>query len=472
MSLNGVIFQSFEWFQPSDGKFWEQLGQRAVELKRAGFTSCWLPPACKGKNAEDVGYGIYDLFDLGEFPQKGTTRSKYGTREQLEACLAKLRSAGLDPYFDAVLNHKNWGDATEKILVTEVNPKDRNQALGPAKEIEVWTAFDFPGRGNKYSEFKWRWTHFDCVGHNASTGRDGIFVLKNKQFETEVDPDHGNADFLTACDLDTNEPEVQKELRNWGSWLVENLGLRGFRLDAVKHIRAGFFREWLDHLRAADQSLFAVGEHWSGELGKLLNYLNMVEGRMSLFDVPLHNRFVQFGQNASQLDLRQLFDDTLVQARSTHAVTFVDNHDTQEDRVFAPPVADWFKPLAYASILLREGGYPCVFAADYDGPRDTVSHRFLIDRFLNVRRKYAFGPQRDYFTHPNRIGWMRDGEVSVAVVLNTGAEATHWMQTGRPRAQYFDHTGHFTGTVTAFDNGWAEFPVHGGSVAIFCEKAL
>ena len=32
--------------------------------------------------AKDAGYSTYDLFDLGEFDQKGSVRTKYGTKEE------------------------------------------------------------------------------------------------------------------------------------------------------------------------------------------------------------------------------------------------------------------------------------------------------------------------------------------------------------------------------------------------------
>ena len=32
-------------------------------------------------------------------------------------------------------------------------------------------------------------------------------------------------------------------------------------------------------------------------------------------------------------------------------------------------VEPWFKPLAYAFILLRREGYPCLFLPDYEGAR-------------------------------------------------------------------------------------------------------
>ena len=41
----------------------------------------WLPPAYKGVGGKnDNGYGVYDLYDLGEFNQKGSIETKYGTK--------------------------------------------------------------------------------------------------------------------------------------------------------------------------------------------------------------------------------------------------------------------------------------------------------------------------------------------------------------------------------------------------------
>ncbi len=39
-----------------------------------------MPPAFKG--TPNDGYEVYDLFDLGEFDQKGTVRTKYGLKEE------------------------------------------------------------------------------------------------------------------------------------------------------------------------------------------------------------------------------------------------------------------------------------------------------------------------------------------------------------------------------------------------------
>ena len=87
---NGVMMQYFEWYLPNTGKFWIQLKDDAEHLAKIGITAVWIPPAYKGAAQDDVGYGCYDLYDLGEFDQKGTVRTKYGTKEELQQAITAL----------------------------------------------------------------------------------------------------------------------------------------------------------------------------------------------------------------------------------------------------------------------------------------------------------------------------------------------------------------------------------------------
>jgi alpha-amylase len=82
------------------------------------------------------------------------------------------------------------------------------------------------------------------------------------------------------------------------------------------------------------------------------------------------------------------------------AVTFVENHDYQFGREFNSHVREWFKPLAYAFILLRDRGYPCVFFADYYGSHEKFEHqgqpsgREYLDLLLKLRKQFALGEER------------------------------------------------------------------------------
>ena len=93
-----------------------------------------------------------------------------------------------------------------------------------------------------------------------------------------------------------------------------------------------------------------------------------------MFDVPLHFNFHYASYNSEGYDLRKIFDGSLVAAKPQNAVTFVDNHDTEPGQALCSFVDSWFKPLAYALILLREAGYPCVFYGDcYGIPSQNVA---------------------------------------------------------------------------------------------------
>ncbi|MEY3300514.1 MAG: hypothetical protein RLZZ597_3774, partial [Cyanobacteriota bacterium] len=70
--FNGTMMQYFHWYSPTDGEHWNRLREEAPALAEAGISALWLPPAHKGiGGGYDVGYGVYDLFDLGEFDQQG-----------------------------------------------------------------------------------------------------------------------------------------------------------------------------------------------------------------------------------------------------------------------------------------------------------------------------------------------------------------------------------------------------------------
>ena len=102
--------QYFEWNLPNDGKLWTQLKEDARHLHDVGVTSVWIPPAYKADEQQDEGYAVYDLYDLGEFDQKGTVRTKYGTRQELEEAIAALHANGISVYIDTVKNQKTGAD--------------------------------------------------------------------------------------------------------------------------------------------------------------------------------------------------------------------------------------------------------------------------------------------------------------------------------------------------------------------------
>jgi alpha-amylase len=489
--VNGVMMQYFHWYNPADGNLWNQLTESAKDLAKIGVTSLWLPPAYKGTSGGmDVGYGVYDLFDLGEFDQKGSVRTKYGTKDEYLRAIKAAQDAGIRIYADVVFNHKLGADEEEEAEATPFNPDNRNDTIGEYQKIKAWTHFTFPGRGKTYSSMEWHWWHFDAIDYNSyDTNTNAVYLLKGKEFDQNVDLEKGNFDYLMGCDLDMENPEVTGELKYWGEWYVDTTNVDGFRFDAVKHVSAKFFQEWLEHVRNyAKRDLFAVGEYWSYEVEALHNFIAVTDGKVSLFDAPLHYNFYAASKAGNDYDLRTIFDNTLVQQQPTLAVTLVENHDSQPLQSLESVVESWFKPLAYALILLRREGYPCIFYPDYYGAhyKDTANdgneyeiwlekHQWIIDKFLLARQTYAYGNQYDYFDHANTIGWTRLGDEEhpggMAVVLSNGGDGTKFMEVGQPNRIYIDITENIKESIATNDEGWADFRCNAGSVSVWVPES-
>lgn len=484
--INGVMMQYFHWYTSTEGTLWDEVKANAADLAKVGITAVWLPPAYKGAGGTfDVGYGVYDLYDLGEFYQKGTVRTKYGTKIQYLAAIQALHAVGIQVYADTVLNHRDGADRSETMMATPFANYNRHQQVGPYQQIEAYTHFTFPGRKGQYSSTELHWWHFDGVSYNQCKPDDRgiVYLLEGKKFDNFVSLENGNFAYLLGCDLDYESEQVRQEITQWGTWYLDTTRIDGFRLDALKHISAWFFVQWLDAMRAhAGRDLFVVGEYWSQEIQILHWYVDVTGGRMSVFDVPLHYNFHRASKSGGYYDMRTILEGTMMQQNPLRAVTFVENHDSQPLQSLESLVESWFKPLAYAIILLRREGYPCLFYADYYGAtyhdrgHDIIlnSHRFVLDKLLRARKDYAYGEQVDYFDHPDRIGWVRLGTPehpkAMAVIMSDGPGGSKWMSVDRPGATFYDITGNISEPIRINEFGWAEFRCNGGSVSVWVQS--
>lgn len=143
--FNGTMMQYFEWFLLPKCKLWNEALNEAENLRELGITALWLPPAYKGIGGiYDVGYGAYDLYDLGEFNQKGTVETKYGSKDEYLQAIKKLKENNIQCYADIVVNHKMGGDDVEEVEASEEEFFNRNIPVSGAKIIKAWTRFNFP----------------------------------------------------------------------------------------------------------------------------------------------------------------------------------------------------------------------------------------------------------------------------------------------------------------------------------------
>lgn len=475
------MMQAFEWDTPADGGYYKFLRQNAKKIKDAGIDGLWLPPMCKGGGDQDVGYGIYDLWDLGEFDQKGTVRTKYGTKKELLEAIDELHKNNIKVYADVVLNHKGNADFEEEFMARMVDQNNREKDVSEDMKIKAWTGFDFPGRAGKYSDFIWHYYHFTGVDYDANTDTKAIFRVlgDGKYWDEGVSDEKGNFDYLMNADIDHFHPEVREEIFKWVDWFMEETGVDGFRYDALKHISDEFIYDLSNHIMEKKKDDFYLfGEYWQYDEGQIDGYLNDTDWKIDLFDVPLHFHFEEASKSNGNYDMRNIFNNTIVKNHPLQAVTFVDNHDSQPGQSLDSWVEDWFKEIAYSLVLFRKDGYPCIFAGDYYGLKGEIKKdplKEMIDKMLDVRKKYSFGNQDDYFDNPQVVGWVRrtDSDTSsLAVLISIGDMAEKQMFVGEEEAgkTYIDLSGNNKNQVIIDEDGNGIFNVGPGSVSYWAAK--
>lgn len=256
-------------------------------------------------------------------------------------------------------------------------------------------------------------------------------------------------------------------------------------IEAAANIPAWFFRDWVGHMReSVDSELFVVAEYWHPDMAALGQYLEQVDRQLMLFDVALHHRFHEASRADGDFDLRTLFDNTLVAAMPDHAVTIVGNHDTQPLQALEAPVEDWFKLHAYALILMREQGTPCLFHPDLYGARysdtggDGEVHDIMIapvdylPRLVQARQRFAHGAQTDIFDDPHCLMVVRHGthEQPGAILILTNRdsmEKTVELGSDHADAAFVDYLGHCDEERVADGEGRLTVRVAPGSVSLW-----
>lgn len=493
--INQTLLQFFHWYYNDEEKLWKKAAKEAAHLKEIGISGVWLPPAYKSTEGDNsTGYDCYDLYDLGEFDQKGSVPTKYGTKDDYVNAIKVLQENEVAALADVVFNHKAGGDELEEVHVKRVNPDNRLEYTSDEFTIKAWTKFTFPGRNGEYSTFIWDKSCFSGIDWAEDLQETAVFSIQNEYgegFEEVPSQEMGNYDYLMFNDIEFRNEAVREELKRWGEWYFETCGMAGFRMDAVKHIDPAFLNEWIDHMRGHfDKDFFVIAENWElNDVENLRRYVDQTEGRMQLFDSMLHHNFYQAALQGSEYDLSKIFDDTLIESHPHLAITFVDNHDSQPLQSLEAYVDFWFRPLAYALILFREQGIPCLFYPDLYGAKyvDTAADGNPVDVELvyldklelmsTIRRDFAYGIQADYLDHPNCIGWTRTGDEEhqdsgLAVVMSNGEAGNKNMEVGKGHAGkvFVDVIGGHELEITIDEEGRAEFYCNPGSVSVWVRK--
>ncbi len=222
-------------------------------------------------------------------------------------------------------------------------------------EAHTNTFYYYPQRTcDNEPHYTWNYSHFHPADHDgwlSGWGEEGEVIPRTKAY--------GN-------DLNTFDPQVRQRLKDWGTWLVEQINFDGFRLDFVWGYQESFAAAWINNLPLLNgRQRFIVSEYW-GPASRIHYWYNAVTDKgaqTSVFDFPLKFTLTQMCNSGEEFDMRDLNNAGLIRNNqgyripASSVVTFLENHDTgkEHDKWVTQ---DW--QLGHAYILTHKGR-PCLF---------------------------------------------------------------------------------------------------------------
>lgn len=318
-----------------------------------------------------------------------------------------------------------------------------------------------------------------------------------KGWAEDVDGENGNNDYLMFSNIDYTHKEAREDVMSWGRWMIEDTGIDGFRLDAVQHFSFAFTRDWIQKVQEASirkrsKDVFIVGEVWTGDLKRIINWLDAVQSpagpRIYAYDSPLLYNFSRLSEDIRKrkADLRTVLRGSLLEMRPEAAVTLVTNHDTQPGQTSYTNMPSGLKPFWYAFILLRQKGLPCVFWGDVFGTQGPHAEQNISDptfspntlpTLMLCRRLFAYGEQTDYWQSKGCIGWARAGTddkpgCAVLFSLEKSPKSVNGidMTVGSPGEVWIDVQQKFTHKVTVDEAGKGRFLCSGFQVSVWVKR--
>ena len=325
-----IMLQGFHWTSPDvSGRSWYEIIQENAErIKNSGFTLVWFPPPSDSVNKH--GYEPRELNKLD---------GDYGSETQLKSAINAIKP--VKALADIVINH-------------------RSGTTGPG---------DFTNPD---------WSTFTIVKNDEYKGRKSMNTDSGEGAEFSRDLDHYN-------------PETQNGIRTWMNSLKNSskAGFLGWRYDFVK----GYIGQAVELYNRETHPEFSVGEFFDYDPQKVIGWIDSTHPnpafRSTAFDFPLRNALYQAvaWKNFHWLKYSDRAAG-VIGLWSDKAVTFLENHDTEEARrgQYAPNFPGGDQMIQGYAYLLTHPGIPCVFWKDiYD------SNQFYedqINQLIEIRKQY------------------------------------------------------------------------------------
>ncbi len=352
-NYGGVMLQAFHWDSFDDTQ-WATFEKQADELSRY-FSLIWVPQSGFTGGYSSMGYDPLYYFNQN---------SAFGTEAELRSMIKTLKSKGTGVIGDVVINHR--------------------------KNASNWV--DFPAETYKGVTYQMQSTDI-CA--NDDGGKAKAWADQNG-YQLSQNNDEGE-DWSGMRDLDHKSENVQKIVKAYLKYLLEDIGYTGFRYDMVKGFYASRIRDYNDYAGVQ----YSIGEYWDSN-DAIKTWINYTEKRSAAFDFQFkYNMRDAVNGGIGYNSYTGNSDWTLLQNKNTnnlindvnykqYGITFVENHDTQvraDGSSSGPLRAD---TLAANAFMLAVPGTPCVFLPHW------LDYKKDIKNMIDVRKQMGITNTSNY----------------------------------------------------------------------------
>lgn len=467
-----VILQYFE------GSY-RTIENRTPDIFSAGYGAVYTPPPGRADQGNfSVGYDQYDRFDLGN-PGNPTL---YGTETGLKTTVGGIHRAGLDYYVDLILNHagySNYGsfDGDGHSFVNAGGYPGLAVTLPWDIDGDFHSAYDggvdherLAGLLDIAQEKNYYFVRNPVPGYNNLPGGTqsafgrlaNVPDENNRRFYPDqnqppimvYDPVTGEQNIpIYSFNLsnpmagDPTEETAMGYLMRNAQWLVQTVGVDGFRLDAAKHVTQdtlhkfdrAVYRSSNRYLLNGDQrQVFSFSEVYDGSHAALQPYVvksinpadpGTIGGNRDTLDFSLffalRGNLNRDGTNNSWYNVQNAAldynDDHL--HNGSQGVMFVSSHDD---------VGPEMDNVGYAYTLMHPGNAIVYFNGKEfgdgrnfpkNGRGDALGGMYgdAITNLVEIRNTHGRGNYHELWIEKENLAYEREG--SAIVMLNNRGDA-------------------------------------------------
>ena len=310
---------------------WNSVAAACTDhLGPAGYGAVQVAPPQESVSLPNSSDGVHPWYEVYQ-PVSYKLESRFGDRAKFAAMVNACHAAGVRVYVDAVVNH----------MAGTNNPAGTVGYAGT-----TFTAYDHPAVPYGYGDFH-------HPGDNCPTSTGAINDWNN---ESQV----ASCELLSLADLYTEKESVRDKVAAYLNDLI-GLGVDGFRVDAVKHIKKADFAAILGKLNntvAENKRPYVAQEIFDGASNDALK-ARAFTGNGDVLDFAYAKAIkAQFQGSISGF---ANFSDWTLDAPSDNVFAMVTNHDLERDGVVLSYKNGTDYTLANYFVLAWPHGKPSVY---------------------------------------------------------------------------------------------------------------